>query len=305
MIDIKAIKVVNYLGETLRMPMEQPEESGFYVLGIEGLTPTKADISMDSVATNDGSIYSYSRKINRNIIITLGFNDDVMDVTDIRHLTYKYFPEKKPIDFIVETDKVTYYTKGYVESNQPNIFTPFQATSISIVCPSAYLYEYGPDKETIFYGTNPEFQFPFSNESLTEDLIIFGNIQNKTEQTLFYNGDAEVGIKITIDAIGRVQNLKIYDILGRQLMLIDTNKIKAITGDDIIAGDKIIISTVQSNKYAILIRQAKEYNILNALGRNVPWFTLKKGENRYAYSADIGVELVKFRIENPIAYTGI
>jgi hypothetical protein len=86
---------------------------------------------------------------------------------------------------------------------------------------------------------------------------------------------------------------------------IDSDKLISTTGDDILEGDDIWISTVKGNKYAILIRGSTTYNILNCLGIAPPWFQLEKGDNVYAYTADEGLTNLQFEIFNDIAYEGI
>ena len=112
------------------------------------------------------------------------------------HDSYKYFPIKKKVTLLIETDNRICETYGYVESNEPDIFSSDETTQISIVCPDPYFYSAGPDgtNTTIFYGVEPLFEFAFSNESLTESLIEFGEIKNETEQTVYYSGDAEIGV---------------------------------------------------------------------------------------------------------------
>ena len=39
-----------------------------------------------------------------------------------------------------------------------------------------------------------------------------GEIKNETEQVVVYNGDAEIGVTITIHAIGEASNITIYNL---------------------------------------------------------------------------------------------
>ena len=105
-----------------------------------------------------------------------------------------------------------------MESNDPNIFSSQEGTQISIICPDPYLYSAGKGgvNTTVFYGIDSIFEFPFSNESLTEPLIIFGTIQNKTENVITYKGDSEIGVTIQIHAIGEATNVTIYNTGTRQ-----------------------------------------------------------------------------------------
>lgn len=134
----------------------------------------------------------------------------------------------------------------------------------------------------IIDGVEPLFEFAFSNESLTESLIEFGEIKNETEQTVYYSGDAEIGVVITIHAIGNVRNITIYNTGTREVMRIDTDKLKQLTGSGMVAGDEIIISTIKGDKSITLLRNGIYTNILNCLDKDSDWFQLSKGDNRIA-----------------------
>ena len=261
---------------------------------------------MTEISTNDGSLYNSARVNSRNIVMSLKlmFNPQIEDA---RHETYKYFPIKKRVRLLIETDNRICETYGYVESNEPNIFSSNETTQISIVCPDPYFYSAGPDgiNTTIFYGVLPLFEFPFSNESLTEKLIEFGEIKNETEQTVYYSGDAEIGVLITIHAIGNVSDITIYNTGTREEMHIDAEKIKQITGSGIIAGDEIIISTVKGDKSITLLRDGIYKNILNCLDKDADWFHLSKGDNIFAYVVKEGIVNVQFKIENRTAFEGV
>lgn len=98
----------------------------------------------------------------------------------------------------------------------------------------SFFYSAGKDgvNTTIFYGVEPLFEFPFSNESLYECLIEMGWIQNQMEKVVIYSGDAEIGVTITIHAIGEAHNITIYNTGTREVMRIDTNKLKSFTGSN-------------------------------------------------------------------------
>src|SRR5690606_21799099 len=144
-----------------------------------------------------------------------------------------------------------------------------------------HFYSAGPDgnNTTVFYGVESVFEFPFSNESLTDPLIVFGNIQLKTENVITYKGDTEIGVTIHIHAIGEVENITIYNTGTREIMRIDTVKLEALTGSGIVAGDDIVIKTQKGDKSITLIREGQYINILNCLGKETDWFTLAKGDN--------------------------
>lgn len=303
---IKSIKITNYLGESLTLEMGSPEKSGLFIKKIEGLGPPKADINAKELATSDGGVYNSARATTRNIVITLGFLFNPT-IEDMRQLTYKYFPIKQKLRFRIETDNRIAETYGYVESNEPEIFSKDEDTQISIICPDPYFYSAGKDgtQVTVFSGVEAQFEFPFSNESLTENLIEIGTLQYSTEQNIYYAGDSEVGVLITIHAIGSAGTITIYNTGTREMMKIDANKIKTLTGDGIINGDDIIVSTSKGDKYINLVRDGITKNILNALDKTSDWFQLAKGDNIFAYTATSGATNLQFKIENKLMYEGV
>lgn len=304
---IKTISITNYLGEKIDIKLSELfPDNGLMVKSISGLGPAKANINTTPLATNDGTLYNSARLDQRNIVLNLLFGNSPT-IEDARQRTYKFFPIKKNVEFLIETDNRVAKTEGFVESNEPDIFSPEESNTISIVCPFPYFYSAGENglTTTVFYGIEPLFEFEFSNESLTDSLIEFGSIENQTEKTVYYDGDAEVGVTITIHAIGEARMITIYNTGTREVMRIDTTKIQQLTGSGLIAGDDIIIETTRGQKSIQLLRSGIYTNILNCLERGSDWFQLAKGDNVFAYTAEYGSENLQFKIENRSLYEGV
>ena len=245
---IKSITVTNYLNNSLKMELTRPEKSGFIVKSINGLGPVKANINTTEVSTNDGSIFNSARLSQRNITMKLQFmRTSTETIEDIRQKSYKFFPLKKKLTLLIETDNRTLEAEGYVESNEPDIFSKESGCDISIICPNSFLHS-TRDNVTVLSGVEAMFEFPFSNESLYDDLLEMGTINNRSEKVVEYHGDSEVGITLTIHALGSAKNITIYNTGTREIMRIDTDKIEMLTGSGIVAGDDIIISTVKGAK---------------------------------------------------------
>ena len=306
---IYSFTITNYLGDTIKLTLREPALSGFLIKSVTGLGPVKANINTTEVATNDGSKFNSARLTQRNIVFQMVFVDTLKgeSIEDIRQKSYKYFPTKKNVDIIIETDNRYVKTTGYVESNEPNIFSSQEGAQISIICPDPYFYTAGNDGDIVteFYSVAPMLEFPFSNESLTDSMIIISEIQNRTAGVITYYGDIEIGIVIGIHVLGEATNIAIYNTDTRETMKIDTNKIKNITGKGLVASDDIIINTTKGNKSITLLREGVYYNILNCLGKNPDWFTLTKGDNIFAFTAETGITNLQFIVENKIVYEGV
>lgn len=422
---IKSVTITNHLGESLILELTRPDLSGFIVKEIDGLGPVKADINTTKRATMDGTAYNSASAGQRDITFQLQFyTTGIESIEDIRHRSYKYFPLKKQVTIRVETDNRISETVGYIESNEPNIFSNQEGCTVVVVCPDPYFYSVNTN-ETIFYGVEPAFEFPLFNDSPTEPLLELGTVKNKTEENVFNSGDAEVGMSIIMHATGDATNVTIYNLDTRERMDLDTSKmpdnyrwdvfdddsikwtsgatlwynpnnsaspyygvwdmgdqslivsdcIPVIPGTEIIyslqknsqdwpfiigldenqvaiceydeyttgvvsgsfivpnnvkyiristrvsdnnrvnysklvdrkltIGDTITINTTHGNKSITLLRRGQTFNILNCVSRTSKWFTLRKGDNLFAYKAETGAEHLQFRMENKIAYIGV
>lgn len=227
-------------------------------------------------------------------------------IEEARHRSYKYFPTKKKLTLEFETDERVAVIDGYVESNDPTIFSSEEYTQISILCPNPYFRSKTP-VEVVFTGVEPTgmFEFPFENDSLDEKLIVMGEIKEDKIYDVQYNGDADTGMLITMQAKGDVTKLNIYNTQTREKMSFDDAKIFQITGGYIQQGDIITVSTVKGEKYARLQRGVKVYNILNALARDSDWIQLTQGSNSIGYTAERGIDSLAFKIDYYVLYEGV
>lgn len=301
---IKNIKVINHLGESITLDLRRPEKSGFLIHNVDGIGPGTAIINESDLASVDGTRFNSARVSSRNIVINAYFVENPT-IEAARLMSYKYFPIKKKIKLIFTTNTRVSEIEGYVERNEPVMFSERTGTQISIICPDPYFYSSGKPHETVFYGMTPHFEFPMMNDSLTERLINMGELENRVENNIFYSGDANVGITLHLRAAGEVRDINIYNVKTREKMTILTDRIETLTGTPYGAGDEIIINTVKGNKYAQLLRGGVYINILNCLERDSAWFQLGKGDNIFAYTADYGAINLQFYITNRVIYEGI
>lgn len=301
---IKSIKVTNPKGESLVLDLFHPEKSGLIVRSISGLGPPKANINSTDLATADGALYSSARASTRNIVFNLQFMF-APTIEDSRQLTYKYFPLKKLVKIEVETDNRSLETSGYVESNQPDIFSKEETTQISILCLNPFFYDPNPSV-TQFATVTPTFEFPFSNESISESLIEFGTINLDTRSTIDYVGDVDTGVLITIHALGSVSgSLTIYNVETQEKMVIDLEKIKTLIGKDYGSGDDIIISTVSGDKYVQVLHDGKYTNAIAAIEKLADWFQVSVGRNIFNFTVTKGIENLVMSFSYRNAYGGI
>lgn len=303
---IKSLTVINHLGEELDIELKYPEDTGFIIQSISGIGPDDSDVNTTELASDDGSIFNSARSQERQITIDLIFTEDKdkNSIEVIRHRSYKYFPKKRPITLVFNTDERECYIEGYVKKNDPDIFNKQEGCQIEIICPYPYFYSV-VKQQTSFNGVDALFEFPFSNESLDEKLINFGNIVTYSQRSVLYEGDAPTGIVFTIHAIGDITGFTIYNVNTKERISIKDDRFVAVVGSNIKAGDDIIISTVKRRKSATLFRDGEYINILNVLDKNLDWFQIDKGDNIFAYTVSSGIENVQLTIENEVLYEGV
>lgn len=305
---LKKVIITNYLGKSVEYSFDNPtleDSSGLLITEIQGLGPVKANVNMTQLATADGDIYNSSRLNGRNIVIKARFTY-ADTIEDARLLSYKFFPIGHKLTFHIETDNRIAETEGYVESNEPDIFSDESDMQVSVLCESPWFLSVDEDgrQQTNFSNVVAMFEFPFQNlghDPVTE----FGRIINKKESTVYYDGDAETGCRIEIHAIGNVEMVTIYNVKTGDKMIIDTNKLETLTGHKLISGDTVIINTVKGNKFINLIREGVTTNILNVLGKDAEWFQLVKGDNLFAYTAEYGEANIQFMVETQILFEGV
>lgn len=308
---IKKVVVTNPKGEALELELANPDKSGFAVAKIEGLGPPTATINGQEMATADGMFYTYARATTRQIIFTLEFRArdknsqyGPLTIEECRHLSYRYFPLKKEVTITVYTDSQTLYTKGYVESNDPEIFSMQEYATISILCPDPFMYEVG-DSKTVFSGVQPVFEFPFSNESLTEPLLEFGQIWLDITAVLEYDGTVDTGILIKIHVYGDCSNITLVNVETKERIVINTDMIKTVTGEGLHKGDDLLISTVRGDRYCRLLRNGVSTNIIGALGRDTDWFQITNGDNPFGFTAETGDNNISVTFSYQNAYVGV
>lgn len=327
---IHSMTVVNHLGDSLEMVLTNPEESGFAITSISGIGAMKATINTTSLATNDGAAYNSSRGEVRNIVINLKYLWNP-DIEYSRQISYKYFPTKQLVRLIFNMDHRSAYIDGYVESNEPDIFSERETGQISIICPDPYFrdYDFSGNNSVEFSIVEPLFEFAYLDEDVFPDgtpeeekyifenntddpeqpnkkMIRMSSVINEYEKDIYYKGDANSGMILTISItdVG-VRNIILYSYIDREIMRIDTDKIATASGEALKAGDEIIISTIHGSKSAYLLRSGIYTNILNAIDRDSDWLVLKPGHNTIGYSADAGIEYLRFTASYDVLYLGV
>lgn len=309
---IEYIEVVNEAGEHLQLPLSNPWETGIAVMNLQGVGTAKANINMTGYADSDLKKKNSVTLDTRNILITLQYiGTDTESVEQVRDKSYVFFAPKKTIHLIIKTDQRFVGIDGIVESNEPDIFSENEQASISILCEDPLFYDEN-EKGTVrdeydLNATIPEFSFPFSNESLTEDLIVLGEITHRPVNVINYPGEYNIGLTIKLHCTGTLINPKLTSMRQKGVFKLNTDLLADIIPESktFNAGDSITINTVNGNKSILLLREGVVYNILHLLDSQSTWPMLMTGKNEFVLDAESGFEFAEISYMYTTGYLGI
>ena len=308
---IESITVTNSKGEALTIVLADPRSSGFAILGITGIGPVGADISTTSYASRDGAVFNSARVDIRNIVISLIFLGTGTDsIENIRHRSYRCFPIKDKITLKFKTESRECSIDGYVESNEPDIFSQREGTQISVICPDPYFYDNSTRQKVSFYAETGAFAFPFANQGTDTKSIIMGKITKLLNKSFVYDGEGRSGLVVVLDFTGAVTGkITIINKATAQKMIIDTSLFP--DGYKLKNADRIAIDTNPGSKYVRLAKSVDGAiaktgtNILNCVAVGSEWIEIVHGENDFSITADEGQENIEVSVRSVIRYEGI
>lgn len=284
----QSVTVTNFLNESLELPLKWPNDAGLLISNIDGITPGNVQINSQDYAMLDGGVFNSARMKTRNIVIEMyyGFSPEIESA---RHRAYHYFPVKSEVRLDFLTDERRLAIWGNVESNETDIFSEHEKGQISIVCSDPYFYE--SDTQIIELGdSTKEFEFPFSNESLTDPKICFGDYGVRNAYQIDYQGDMTVGMIIRIRFLKAqtIPKLTLFDVTHNQSLEVNFETIKEKSSVSVIgANAEIVISSVRGDKDIYWERYGKRTSIISAFEiQGFPWMYLTPGINMFGFDAD-------------------
>lgn len=275
---IKSVTITNYRSEKKTIVLSDPWSTGVAITSISGLGPVKATINMTEIAAMDGARYNSSRIPARNIVLTFAL-DYFPTIEHARNELYRLFSLKHTVTLEIRTDIRLYRTVGYVESVEPNIFSSQELVTVSVLCPSPFFE--AVDEADEFYGEldfEHSFEFEFSNESVSNPVIEFGNASNSIDFNVNYKGYSSTGLTFHVKVEKEApQNavLTISKPSTSQSVQIDLQSIP----DGLTVNDEFVVCTVPGKKSVSLIRGNQTYNILNSATVTSGWMIVEPGNN--------------------------
>lgn len=265
-------------------PTNVSNATGFVIDKIEGLGPVDADVNMSEMVV-DGDHYNSSRVGKRNIVLTLAFYSETgTGIEEVRQFSYKLFPKHKLIYVEIETDNRKCWTCGYVEKNEPNIFSENEGNEVSILCPDPKMYD---------------------SDDYNETILTAGS-----EASIDYTGDVEVGGYLEIEIGSNIVAPPSAEVPAFTISCAnpdgDAQLINIFTPvDGFEPGDVIKISSVSGSKKCIWTDTADADHIaLNLLNQNPDWIIIKPGINNIRLT-DPNSAISSATFSNRICFEGV
>lgn len=140
-VDIRRFNRLVLSGEILSIPRTVQDTQGPFVLrDVAGLGPVKADIATMPFASVDGELFLSAATGSRNIVLTVDINQmHNGHISELREQLYSVAPPKEHVTItLYYDDGAVLATDGWVEENEPSIFSNRPQNIISIVCTSSH-----------------------------------------------------------------------------------------------------------------------------------------------------------------------
>lgn len=296
---INTLEVINENGQVLRLPLED-FSSGYAVEDIDGLDPVKATLVSSTFAGLDGEQYQSSRLVPRNVILKLGYIPNAIsgDISALRKNLYKYLMPKSKINLLFGMDDMeTVVIPGVVEAFDSPKFSRDPKATASIVC-------YDPD----FVGASKIFNAGVQYSPVVPDPTKPGGMVSlgadpvplKNEYELYYPGTASTGVILSVHSTpaNPIQNFLVNHTPEDGY----TRTMAFGAPTPLSDGERVIISTVPGDKYAI-IRKAQDIPILYGVSEQSTWLSLYEGVNKLSVMSN--GQPVPFTVTYSVRYGGI
>lgn len=257
---------------------------------VDGLSPPSASLFMSKSPNRKGARHNGSTLNERNILLTIKI---LGDIEKNRNALYAWVDTEQYVKIYYRNDIKNVYCEGYVQECPIDIFTDNEVVSVAIVCGDPYW------KDLQMIATEisallKQFTFPFAIDAAG---VPFSTLREENT-TNIYNTGAETGIRITIKCNADVKNLMIFDVS-------DTSR-KFQINTTLLKNWFVEIDTEGSPKTVTAIKpDGTTENLMRYIGNSPTWFTLKKGNNLFGYSADEGQSDVEMSIGFTNKYLGV
>lgn len=259
----------------LDVPVIPTETSQYYISDISGLGPVKANINHRSYAHQNGAGYVSSRTDIRNVIIRIKYRQvaNGKTVQTLRRELYSIFPTNKEVNLrFVSDDFVPVTMVGRVESHEPVIWSAEPEVQIVVLGLQPFLEgqnQISIPLEKIPGSPNQSSQYmPIKNIGDIETGMLYG----------FFISPSAPDLALTTNIL--FDNL--YPDGGRSVVVITSERLQAVTGQKLKAGDTLYLESRPGHRGLSLVRNGLWYNVIGAIQNasnavETQWSTLVPG----------------------------
>ena len=242
---------------------------GSDIIEYSGLQETSVEYEMTENAVGNGTIITGWYMPEREITLTARVPK--MNAESV----FRYFKGNKNYVLVIGERKINVVMQN-VKLNWALTFYNDPRIELSLIAPDPYFYDVSDFGKDIA-GIIPQFGFPWTYSP--DNPVKFG-YREFTDQTIFENdGDAEVGLKLRIEASGIIRGVKFENLRTGQYIKIN---------QDLAQGDILEISTVSNPSETPYIK-LNGVDIFDKIDRMSDFFKLAVGDNFLKYSAEEGV----------------
>ncbi len=255
----------------------------------DGIYSVKNAISTSLNATTDGTTYNGEGLEQRNIVITANIR---RNYRANREFLSRVFKTRSEGTFIHEENGDRREIKYRVESLDVAEKGIIRPAIISLICTDPYFTD-GEEVLIEMSQWHDDWEFEID---IPEEGMEFGHRETDSIKQVDNESTKDVGLTITLEADDVVTNPTLYNqTTNETLKLLCT----------MVAGDKIIIQTIEGNITVELIRDGIEIDYNYTVDEdNDGYIQLIMGTNVIKYDADEGVEYlnVKFEYKNQFVF---
>jgi hypothetical protein len=250
---LERVDITNSRGNVLTLMIEE-DESPYQVSNIDGLDPVKATLVATSYVGKDGEEFQSAKRGARNIKIELDLDPDFnpKTYTDLRRDLYAWFMTKAKVTLRFYMESGLYVDiVGIVEEMSAPRFVEDPEVSISLMC-------YQPDLVD------------------TRMVTVHGNtVADSTNTAVDYPGSVESGTVLTLNVNRPMTDFTIYNMdEGGNLSRLD------FTGA-LLAGDVLVISSLEGSKGITLTRASVTSSFLYGRSAQSRWIQFVEGLNQF------------------------
>jgi len=266
------------------------------VTKIDGLGSPQNEIYRQKSPYQDGTTVTHTALDERELVLEGVILASAQDRQKYRQVLLQTFNPKLKGTLVFER----YGTKKQIEcipelapSFPSNMQENYQQFLITLLCPSPFWQDLQEGKEEIALWVS-DWEFPIE---MFENGMEFGHRATTLIKNIINNGDVECGIRVEFRALSTVSNPSIFDFNSREFI-----KVK----QDLVAGDKLIITTHFGNKRVELIKSdGTVENVFNYIDLDSTFLQLQPGDNLLQYDAEQGIDNLEVAIYHRPLYVGI